>query len=224
MKTFGLFGKYPSPGGVKTRLAEEIGNDSAARLYSAFLDDLAFRFRATGDARIMGFWPSDAISYFDQYTKFGYQLWPQPDGGLGMKIISFFKYALKEADSQAVLIGTDSPTLPCEFIDQAFQKLSDVDCVLGPAMDGGYYLIGLRRPAPWLFDNIAWSTYSVLAQTVQRASAAGLTFDLLPPWYDVDNLNDLQVLAGHVRAMTLSGQTHPCPMTAAALERLGFCN
>lgn len=220
MKTFGLFGKHPLPGQVKSRLADEVGAEVAARLYAAFMDDLAFRFRAAGDHRILGFWPADSVAFFDQYAKLGYELWPQPKGDLGQKIISFFKYALREEGSRAVLIGTDSPTLPSEFAEQAFDKLKEVDCVLGPATDGGYYLIGLRRPMPSLFENIAWSGANVLVQTVQRATAAGLSLDLLTPWYDVDDLKGLQVLAGHVRAMTHTGQTHPCPMTASVLDQL----
>ena len=220
MKTFGLFGKHPLPGQVKTRLADEVGGEVAARLYAAFMDDLAFRFRAAGDHRVLGFWPADSGTFFDQYGKLGYELWPQPEGDLGQKIISFFKYALKEEGSRAVLIGTDSPTLPSEFAEQAFDMLKQVDCVLGPATDGGYYLIGLRRPMPALFENIAWSGANVLVQTVQRATAAGLSLDLLTPWYDVDDLKGLQVLAGHVRAMTHTGQTHPCPMTASVLDQL----
>ena len=250
MNTLGLFGKHPRPGHVKTRLATELGDDAAAKLYAAFINDLAFRFRATGDRRVFGYWPRDATQYFSQFEKLGYELWPQPEGELGWKIVSFFHRALSgpvgqteqasqaepgselesneavvmnatsDQDFRAVLIGTDSPTLPIEFIQQAFDMLRDVDCVLGPATDGGYYLIGLRRPAPLLFEQMTWSGPNVLRQTVQRASALGLTLGLLPPWYDIDNLADLQMLAGHIRAMTHAGQTHPCPMTAAALEQL----
>ncbi len=220
MNTFGLFGKHPRPGYVKTRLADHVGAEAAARLYAAFMDDLAFRFRTTGEQRILGFWPADTVAFFDQYVKFGYELWPQPEGDLGGKLIAFFKHSLKHDGDRAVLIGTDSPTLPTEYAEQAFELLKQVDCVLGPATDGGYYLIGLRRPAATLFDNIMWSGANVLAQTVQRVTAAGLTLSLLPPWYDIDDLNDLQMLAGHIRALTRSGQTHPCPVTAAVLERL----
>jgi rSAM/selenodomain-associated transferase 1 len=220
MKTLGLFGKHPTPGQVKTRLADEVGAEVAARLYAAFMDDLAFHFRLTGDNRVLGYWPADSATYFDQYAKLGYELWPQPNGDLGQKIISFFKYALREEGSRAVLVGTDSPTLPGEFVEQAFAMLEQVDCVLGPATDGGYYLIGLRRPVPSLFENIAWSSANVLAQTLQRAAVGGLSLNVLPPWYDVDDLQGLQVLAGHLRAMTLAGQTHPCPVTAQVLNQL----
>ncbi len=250
MNTIGLFGKYPCPGRVKTRLATELGPEPAAQLYAAFMDDLTFRFRATGDRRVFGYSPGDAERYFSQYEKFGYELWPQPEGELGWKIVSFFKYALPglnvgtrrdqgvrqgsdpdqeitvdlspvvALDDRAILIGTDSPTLPIKFIHEAFEMLREVDCVLGPATDGGYYLIGLRHPAPALFDHVAWSGPNVLRQTVQRITTAGLTLGLLAPWYDIDTLADLQMLAGHIRAMTHAGQTHPCPMTATVLKQL----
>lgn len=220
MKTLGLFGKHPRPGYVKTRLAKDLGDAVASRLYMAFMDDLVFRFRATGEHRIFGYWPAEEGVYFERYAKLGFDLWPQPDGELGPKIIAFFQDSLKNAGDRAVLIGTDSPTLPTEYVDQAFQMLDLVDCVIGPAADGGYYLIGLRRLMPSLFDNILWSGPNVLSQTVQRASHAGLSLNLLAPWYDVDDLNDLQMMAGHVRAMTCAGQTHPCPATSSVLEQL----
>ena len=134
MKTLGLFGKHPDPGRVKTRLAGDIGAAVAARLYAAFMDDLAFRFRGTGDQRILGYCPADTAGFFDRYTKLGYELWPQPEGDLGQKIISFFNHTLKQEGSRAVLIGTDSPTLPIEFVEQALEMLDRVDCVLGPRL------------------------------------------------------------------------------------------
>lgn len=252
MKTFGLFAKHPRPGKVKTRLATEVGDVAAATLSAAFIDDLTFRFRATGDRRIIGHAPREATRYFDQYRSLHYELWPQPDGELGEKIVSFFQHTFSAVAGSAtpvmtasggagegsdsedtaerslssaqevrtVLIGSDSPTLPIEYVEQAFEKLREVDCVLGPATDGGYYLIGLRRPIPALFEHIAWSGCHVLQQTVERAAQSNVTVGLLPPWYDIDDLADLQMLAGHIRGMTHAGWTHPCPMTAAALEQL----
>ena len=220
MKTFGVFGKHPRSGQVKTRLADHIGAEAASRLYAAFLDDLAFEFRFIGERRILGFWPANAAPFFEQFTRFGYELWPQPEGDLGSKIVAFFQETLRIEDDRAVLIGSDSPTLPRHYIEQAFELLAEHDCVLGPATDGGYYMIGLRQPAPELFENVSWSSPKVLFETVQRVTEAGLSLCLLPPWYDVDTLDDTQMLAGHIRAMTRSGQTHPCPLTASVLGEL----
>jgi hypothetical protein len=90
-----------------------------------------------------------------------------------------------------VVIGTDSPTLPVHMVDVAFQTLSSVDVVLGPTRDGGYYLVGAARRVPPIFDTIEWSTNRVFSQTVGRLQQAGLAWEQLPPWYDVDEPCDL---------------------------------
>jgi hypothetical protein len=220
MQTFGVFCKHPRPGDVKTRLAEHIGPQSAVSLSAAFLDDLTLEFRSIGERRILGYSPAESSNYFEPFTRFGYDLWPQPDGDLGTRMSAFFQETLAADDDRAVIIGSDSPTIPSEYVKLAFEQLEESDCVIGPAMDGGYYLIGLRRYVPQLFENIIWSASSVLAQTVQRITANGLSLALVPPWYDIDDVNDLWTLAGHIRAMTRSGQTHPCPLTAAVLQKL----
>ena len=220
MRTLGVFCKHPHPGEVKTRLAEHIGSENAASLSAAFLDDLAFEFRSMADRRVLGFSPAGSAGYFKPFTRFGYDLWPQPEGDLGTRMAAFFVETLEGVDDRAVLIGSDSPTIPGEYVQRAFEQLEQSDCVIGPATDGGFYLVGLKRVAPALFDNIVWSGSSVLAQTVQRIAAAGLSLDVLPPWYDIDTVDDLWMLAGHLRAMTRSGQTHPCPTTAVVLKKL----
>lgn len=220
MRTFGVFCKHPRPGQVKARLAEHIGPQSAVSLSAAFLDDLTLEFRQVGERRILGFSPAESVNYFEPFSRFGYDLWPQPDGDLGTRLNAFFSENLQADGDRCVLIGSDSPTIPIEYVQMAFDRLDDYDCVLGPATDGGYYLVGLSRYAPELFENIIWSGSSVLAQTVQRIASSDLSLALLPPWYDIDDVDDLWMLAGHIRAMTRSGQTHPCPVTSAVLERL----
>ena len=220
MRTFGVFCKHPQPGAVKTRLAEGIGAQVAVQLSAAFLDDLALQFRSEGERRVLGYSPANSAAYFGSFQRIGFELWPQPDGDLGGRMAAFFAETLQDEADRTVLIGSDSPTIPREYVTQAFDLLQDFDCVLGPAMDGGYYLIGLKQSAPELFRGITWSGASVLAQTVQRISELGLSLALLPPWYDVDDLTDLNMLVGHIRAMTRSGQTHPCPVTAEVLSKL----
>jgi uncharacterized protein len=220
MKTLGVFGKHPLPGQVKSRLANHLGTIAASRLYAAFLDDLTLAFRNTGERRVLGFWPADSEPFFERFTPFGYELWPQPDGDLGTRIAAFFQEALRSEGDRAVLIGSDSPTLPREYVDRAFDLLETNDGVLGPATDGGYYLVGLRRRAPDLFAGISWSSPTVLSETVDRLTAAEMSLALLPPWYDVDTMDDLRMLAGHICATTRSGQTHPCPLTASVLNEM----
>ncbi len=100
------------------------------------------------------------------------------------------------AGRRVVLIGSDSPTLPPAFVRLAFARLRSVDCVLGPSTDGGYYLIGARRPLPRsLLSGIPWSTGQVFPETLRRARAARLRLALLPRWYDVDDADGLRRIA-----------------------------
>ena len=220
MRTFGVFCKHPQPGERKSQLAENVGPELSDSLNQAFLDDLTLEFRGVGERRVLGFAPADAENHFEPFSRFGYHLWPQPDGDLGERMSAFFTMALQADEDCAVLIRSDCPTIPIEYVMMAFKQLEDVDCVIGPATGGGYYLVGLRRPIPDLFRDISWQSSSILSQTVQRIADSDLTLSLLPPWYDIDNIDDLWMLAGHVRAMTRSGVTHPCPLTAKVLERL----
>ena len=113
-----------------------------------------------------------------------------------------------------VLIGTDSPTLPAAIVRRGFARLARADCVLGPATDGGYYLIGAREPLPRsLFAGMRWSSAAVAAETIHRARETGLRLALLPTWYDVDDGAGLARLAAD-RALTRA------PQTRAALSRL----
>jgi len=186
-----LFVKYPQEGKVKTRLGKHIGYDRAARLYREFAQTSVQRF-----SRIPGV---DFTIYFDPPEEekpmrawlgedFHYQA--QPAGDLGERLRSVFEYWLPQR-RRVFAMGSDSPDLPVEYIEQACKILQTKDVVIGPAEDGGYYLIGLSRYLPKLFDGVPWSTKEVLNATLQKADEIGASFELLPTWYDVDTLEDL---------------------------------
>jgi rSAM/selenodomain-associated transferase 1 len=217
----GLFARHPAPGLVKTRLAAALSPDAAAALYSAFTQDIVARFRHVAARRILAFTPSDiaAREHFHQLAAGDYELWPQPDGSLGERLHAFFDAHLAAAD-RSVVIGSDSPTLPAEFAARALELLGERDCVLGPAADGGYYLIALRRPSPALFEGIEWGTPRVLEQTVDRLRQAGLSLHLLPVWYDVDTPDDLAFLRGDLAAMRHAGLPVEVPATDQALREI----
>ena len=220
MNVLGLFAKQPLPGAVKTRLAATLGPEKAARLYAAFLEDLIERMQQRGDHRLLGYAPAgeEAAGYFRRLTAGRYELWEQPPGELGERITAFFAEAFARGAKRAVLMGSDSPTLPGEFIEHAFEALRETDCVLGPAADGGYYLIGLRASRPALFEGVEWSSSAVLRQTLQRLQEQRLTLHLLPVWYDIDTAEDLSFLRGHLAALRWAGDD-PAPRTVAFLER-----
>lgn len=212
MNTLGLFLKQPLPGRVKTRLGVEIGHESAARLAEAFQRDLLERTAGLAERRLLACSPDtpESRAWFMQWQRAGDELWPQPETGLGERMSRYFEDSLKRG-GPVVLIGSDSPTLPVELIRDAFAQLTSVDCVLGPAFDGGYCLVGQRTFLPEMFDNIDWSSPRVLTQTVARLAAAGRSLALLPPWYDVDGLDDLRFLSGHLDALELAGRTADIP-------------
>ena len=226
----GVFVKEPIPGTVKTRLGAEIGLDESAHLYEQFVNDLVGRFRKLPQRLIMGYSP-DTVSAKnwvgglfsgDQAVSGGNEtgstgglegitekvdLWSQPSGGLGERIIAFFYHAFSDPDVESVvLIGSDSPTIPREYLLRAFEWLRHEDCVVGPSSDGGYYLIGLRRPCDELFQEVVWSESSVLSQTIEKIQQAGLSLKLLPVWYDIDSRDDLEMLKGHLSGLLLSGE------------------
>lgn len=217
----GVFVKHPTPGSVKTRLAAAVGPESAAALYAAFKQDIVDRFRQVAGRRVLAFNPGDVASreHFAQLAGSDYELWPQPDGSLGERLHAFFKTYLIE-NERAVVIGSDSPTLPAGFATQALVLLGERDCVLGPASDGGYYLIALRKPCRALFDGVDWGTSQVLEQTVARLRAAGLSLHLLPVWYDVDTPDDLAFLRGDLAAMRHAGLPVELPATDRVLNEI----
>jgi len=142
-----------------------------------------------------------------------YELTAQPEGDLGCRMAAFFAGVFQRGAAQAVLLGTDSPTLPLSYISSAFEQLEEVDLVLGPATDGGYYLIGLSRNIPSIFENMNWSRPDLLANTVERLRGSSYRLGLLPPWYDVDTLDDWQMLCGHLSALRRAGIDPRVPHT-----------
>jgi uncharacterized protein len=216
----GLFAKWPTPGAAKTRLAAD--PHRAAAIARAFLLDSLARFAAVADRRFLVFAPPEAERHFRALAGTAYEIVPQADGDLGRRLRRFVED--RHGAGRLVLVGADSPTLPVEYVRQAFDELDRADVVLGPAFDGGYYLIGfaLGRTGAALanavFHDIPWSTNRVLETTVGRLSAAGRSLALLPPWYDVDTPDDWALLRGHVAAMRRAGLDPGVPHTEALLR------
>jgi hypothetical protein len=223
MNVLGIFVKHPIPGLVKTRLAAKLGIDGAAKLYAAFINDLSNRFREIGDRRVLCYAPNDesAQEYFRNLAGEDFGLWPQPETSLGDRMARFFSVSFVANAQRVVVIGSDSPTLPADLVTQAFDRLKSHDCVLGPATDGGYYLIGQSRRTWPIFDGIDWSSRRVLQQTVARVAESGAGLALLTPWYDVDTADDLELLRGHLQAMHAADIPVVAPCTESCLENLG---
>jgi rSAM/selenodomain-associated transferase 1 len=216
----GMFAKWPAPGLVKSRLAVDTSPDWAAAVARAFLLDLLERFASVPVRRVLAFSPPEAATPFSELVQGRFALVPQAHGDLGERLAHFVCDQLDAGAERVVLIGTDSPTLPRAFVEDAFAHLDRAEVVIGPATDGGYYLIGCRRFVPELFQGIAWGTEHVLRETVTRVRELGLRLAVLPPWYDVDTLADWEMLRGHLAALQHSGVLAEVPHT----ERIAFEN
>ncbi len=219
-KVLGIFAKEPRPGRVKTRLGHETTPPWAAAVASAFLEDTLTRLAAMAAKRILVYAPAEAGTFFRGLAGTHYTLEPQEAGDLGRRMEAFLRRHIRQSAQRLILVGTDSPTLPVEFVDQAFDLLDLADVVLGPAMDGGYYLLGCGRRVPPIFSGISWGAAGVLQETLLRLADSSWRIALLPPWYDVDTLDDWRVLAGHVAAMRRAGVDPQVPATERLLHRL----
>jgi uncharacterized protein len=195
---FVIFAKAPIPGQVKTRLCPPLTPDEAATLHGSFvLDQLErtkaaiARFRLPAE-RVLACAPSSAHVFFKiMAERQGVRLLDQEGNDLGARMHGSFVTLFANGFKRVVLIGTDVPSLPLIHYRQALDSLVAHDLVVGPARDGGYYLIGLTRPVSELFYDIPWSTDRVLATTRERAAGRQLKTALLPAWRDVDTLDDL---------------------------------
>jgi rSAM/selenodomain-associated transferase 1 len=220
----GVFAKQPVAGKAKTRLAAAIGPDMAAEVHEAMLLDQldlwdSDRVLAPGGRRVVAFAPSDARPWFEARVPAGFALQPQAEGDLGQRMQAFFASEFEAGAEQVVVIGSDCPALDPLHVISAFIWLKLRDVVIGPATDGGYYLMGARRKVPPIFDGIDWSTPDVLSHTIDRLNRTSLGLAVLPPCYDVDRPGDLRTLAGHLRALRRSGLNPGLPRTEEAVER-----
>jgi rSAM/selenodomain-associated transferase 1 len=212
-RILGLFAKQPRAGHVKTRLAAAWSPEAAAAVAETFLLDTLDRLSRFAGERVLAFAPPHAHDYFQQVVRERFRLLPQAEGDLGARMAAFFAGQFADGAESVVLLGTDSPTLPFTFVEQAFRELHGADVVLGPATDGGYYLIGCARWVPSLFEAISWGTSRVLWESIGRLADSEWRLALLPPWYDVDTLDDWQMLQGHIAAQRRAGLDPAVPHT-----------
>lgn len=182
-----IMAKPPVLGLVKTRLAATIGDEQALKVYRELL---ALTFAVAHESTL------EAIVHFSEEAPFisDFSLFEkdfQEGDGLGERILKSFSKELSDADG-CIMIGADCPDLTSEILQLAVHALEKNDVVLGPSDDGGYYLIGVNEAEPALFDQIAWSTDTVLQSTVDNAEKLGKKVSLLPALFDIDDIEDLR--------------------------------
>jgi len=184
-----VFLKAPRPGAVKTRLAATLGAVDACAAYRHLVETLLGQLEALENVELC-FAPDDAGAEITGWAKPAWRLTAQGSGDLGCRLDHAFRRAFDEGDRRVVIIGSDCPEVAASDIQAAWTALATRDVVLGPATDGGYWLIGLRAPQPKLFADVPWSTEAVLLVTLARCQAAGLTTHLLREMTDVDTKAD----------------------------------
>lgn len=191
-----LFLKPPVPGRVKTRLAKDIGDEAACNIYRKLADHTVQQAQASGIPLVLFFDGATRDELPENWRVAAKRCLPQQGADLGQRMAAAFSNLFTEGTHQVVLIGSDIPGIDHSYLQLAFRMLVDHDLVIGPALDGGYCLIGFNRQSftPNLFSNIPWSTERVLELTLTQATRAGLTVGLLPTLQDIDTLADLQSL------------------------------
>jgi len=188
-----LFIKAPVPGRVKTRLAAVLGNETTLELYRSFCLDMLETIDASCREVVVFHDPPDAREMVVRWLGKERRCHPQQGADLGERMENAFRSAFSSNASRAILIGSDLPDLPSAVLAEALDALERNDAVIGPALDGGYYLIGLRKAPfrPEVFRGIPWSTSVVFDQTMRILARSGYRVHLLPRWQDVDRIDDL---------------------------------
>jgi uncharacterized protein len=219
--------KVPRCGRVKTRLVPPLSHDQASALSCCFLRDVADAIAVAARAHpapVQGlavYLPKGEEQGFEGVLPSDFLLLQQRGEGLGERLLHATEDLLTVGYDSVCLVNSDSPTLPSSVFRDAADLLRAPGnrVVLGPAMDGGYYLIGLKSVPRRLFEDISWSTPSVLAQTLERARELSLEVHLLPEWYDVDDQQSLRLLCRELFKVD-SGASGRGASTRALLDTL----
>ncbi len=189
-----VFAKEPQEGRVKTRLRSCLSMTQRLNLYKAFLKDtIDLTKNIKCDLKILAYTSRKRPDYLKRIGR-SFRFYRQKGSNLGQKMYNAFKSVEVYGDYKSVIIGSDSPSLPAIFIKNAFEKLDKNDLVLGPTLDGGYYLIGLKKPCIEIFEGIKWSSSQVLKDTVRNAKKLGKKISILKSWYDIDKPKDVVYL------------------------------
>jgi len=216
-----IVAKAPLPGTVKTRLVPPLTAEQAAELYRALLLDQFEHLRQVGGAeRYVFYAPADAENFLRDLGGADCAYRAQSGGDLGARMEQVFADLWRLGHRNIVLIGSDLPALPLAIVREAFTRLSTAEnrVVIGPSEDGGYYLIGMNQATPEIFANMTWSHDRVLADTTERLDGLGVSYGMLPTWFDLDVAEDFQRL----RTLRESESRAALSRTFACLDKLSF--
>jgi rSAM/selenodomain-associated transferase 1 len=190
-----IIAKQPQVGTTKTRLSPPLELSAAAELFEALLlDTIDLAANLSGIDLAVAVTPPESTAYFQRVTPPGTLLLPVICADIGDCLKQVFAELFQRGYPRVLAFNSDGPSLPREYLQDALLLLDDHELVFGPSTDGGYYLVGLKRPHPQLFTGIQWSTPRVLEDSLAKAGQGNLPVALLPQWYDVDTAEDLKRL------------------------------
>lgn len=214
-----LFAKAPEAGRVKTRMTPFLSEAAAAELQRALVLDTLQLTDSLPLQRAVACLPAIDHPFFLQCGRERRLLFFQQQGAtLGDRMKAAFEWGFSRGFQKVLLLGCDTPNLPPRLIEEAISRLPSFALVLGPSIDGGYYLIGARPPVPDLFDGIAWGTDTVLSATLGKVAKQEIRGHLLPFWYDIDRPADLAFLKAHLGLLEGQGTT-AAKETRCVIER-----
>lgn len=202
--------KVPVAGAVKTRLQPFLSPAKCAELAWAFLRDAAAKAKTVCENTILAYAPADRKNVLENTLRGENTLVEQTGATLGERMTNAFEFAFASDSDAVLMIGTDSPTVPAAFLEQAFELLErGADVVLGKTADGGFYVVGLRQNQPRLFKNVAWSSERVFRQTARNAARLKLRLAQIPESFDVDAPPDLALLRAAMFADEMTRRNAP---------------
>jgi len=195
-----VFVKYPQAGLVKTRLAKDLGEQEAVVLYERLAKMIIKRTKADVYHQAIFYCPQDKRKEIMAWLGQDLEFQPQERGGLGIKMQEAFRQIFNQGVKKAIIIGTDSPFISKEVISRAFKCLDSNQCVVGPAYDGGYYLLGLSEFNDSIFKDISWSTKDVFIQTMERLKKINFKVSVLEKQLDIDTHQDFIIFKKNVES------------------------
>ena len=207
--------KAPRAGEVKTRLARSVGAERATRIYRALVEHQLAQIPANWRT-VIHFAPSDAEAemraWLGTFPLNQPDFVPQPNGDLGSRLISAMDHGFASGADCVFFLGGDCPGLTQSYLEEAeAAAFRDADMIIAPARDGGYVLLGLKKPMASIFEGIPWGSETVFAATLHAAIAAGLSFHCLPPLEDVDDLESCERQRALVRNLSEAMRTQQRP-------------
>ncbi len=194
-ETILVFLRAPEKGRVKTRLARDIGEEKALFLYKTFAQKTLSTVEKSGMDHRICFFPEDKQGIVEDWLGLDHTYMPQQGDDLGRRMCNGLSRVFDQGIQKAILVGTDVPDISARHLLAAFDLLSQSKVVIGPSLDGGYWLIGFQRDGfcPDIFRQIEWGTDSVFSATIEKCKVAGLSPGILPVLQDIDTLEDLQL-------------------------------